>query len=201
MQTISIIYFFFDLLPNQNYTLSFIILALSAPFCILSLYNSLIYIELSKRVRLFLSIWSSLIMMIFGIYYFIKIIGLSLDGSIQVENTVNFIQYFFLGTSIIYIIKNSYMIVVYIPSRGRFFNNTYLKEISKMNKKHIDRYSKEQISQTNTFLIICFSLIIYTLNFFHNFLSSYTIIWLVFFITPFLLSLKKSLTSKGNILE
>ena len=95
----------------------------------------------------------------------------------QIENITNTsdalyvaLQYFLLGVSSIYMVQNILLIGAYFPGRDEFFNEAHFKTVSETNKKHIERYSKEQVSALHSFYCILFAAAIFGLNYyFENF--------------------------------
>ena len=133
---------------------------------------------------MFLSIWTTIILLI-----------ISIDNSYSVfkntDNTYNHIsdnlflalQYFLLGISSVYTAQNINLIYSLLDKDTRM----------KAKKVHTKRYSETQVSISDSIFCIVFSVGIYFANFQFNILPKNLMIWLVVFIFPFLLEIKKSL--------
>ena len=65
-----------------------------------------------------------------------------------------------------------------------------------MNKLHICRYSAEQVEIKNSVLLSTITFMVYSFNYFFNFLPSLTLIWLVFWLAPILIALKENYNNK-----
>jgi len=95
-----------------------------------SIINAFVKIPITKSLRLFLSIWSSIIMALLAID---NIYSVYQNG--QIEDSVFFLdklsiglQYFLLGVCSIYIAQNIMMIIGFLPDKNRFFNKDYFKD-------------------------------------------------------------------------
>jgi hypothetical protein len=164
-------------------------------FSIFSIFHVFSNTVLSKSVRLTLSIWSSIIMIVFAVDNTYQVFQ-----NEQIENITNTsdalyvaLQYFLLGVSSIYMVQNILLIGAYFPGRDEFFNEAHFKTVSETNKKHIERYSKEQVSALHSFYCILFAAAIFGLNYYFELFSRNVTIWLVFVLVPILLhvSVKK----------
>ena len=160
-----------------------IFIAINVFLSLFSLFNALTYYNLSKGVRLILSIWSSIITFILAIDNFLK-----LYPNKDIENlpsftysALYFFQFFLLGISSIYIAQNISMIIAYIPTQNYF--DTFIQT----NETHIKRYSKEQVHTLDSIIITCLCLILFTLNYIFKFLPVNFIIWATLTMIPLLL--------------
>lgn len=198
LQSISIIYFIlhYGYLEFSNF-FEILIWVVGLLFCLLSLYNAFSYTRLTPRLRLLLSIWSAVIMLVFSLVYIISVYHFTrFTGNFYIDNSMNFIQYFFLGISLIYLIQNARMVVVYIPSKNSFFDKAHLKRISRMNKLHVWRYSKEQVEIKDSLLILLLTSAVYFLNYSLNLVPPYTMIWIVFWSAPMIIFFKNRMIKK-----
>jgi len=198
LQSISIIYW----IINSNYIefsniFESLVLVIGLIFCSISFFYAFSYKALTPRIRLFLSVWSSIIMMIFSFVYIYRVYNFhDFTGDYLTDFIINIIQYFFLGISLIYIIQNGRMLAVYIPSKHSFFDKDHIKRIDRMNKLHIWRYSKKQVKIKDSFLTLLFTLLVFTTNYLFNLIPSLTLIWIVFWSAPIILFLKDKILEK-----
>ena len=167
LQSISIIYWILDLgFLNFENMFTYILMGIGLIFCVLSFIHAFSYLRLTRNFRLFLSIWSSIIMIIFAIDHIYRVFNFNYFVDYKMLNDgLNVLQYFLLGVSLIYIFQNATMILEYFPSKRRFYNEEHIKNIRKMNKTHIDRYSKNQIKISNSILALIFTSRVYYWNF------------------------------------
>ena len=112
----------------------------------------------------------------------------------QLENLTNVsevfyvsLQYFLLGVSTIYFVQNVLLVGAYFPGKGEFFNKLYFDKLPETNEKHIERYSKEQVSKLNSSYCILFAALIFGLNYYFDWASRNVAIWLVFVSFPLIL--------------
>jgi len=185
LMSVAIIYWIIDhgFFDNSSNLLK-IILITGFLFAGFSIINAFIDIPLTKGLRLFLSLWSSIIMALLAIdnIYSIYSQGQIEDSPLLMDKLVIGLQYFLLGISSIFIAQNIIMIIGFLPSRGRFFNDEYFKDLKTLTNDHINRYSDKQ----SNFFLSLFSIIItgtfFALNYHFNFLPGNTAIWIVFFL-------------------
>jgi len=192
IQSISIIYWVIDsaYLGFTHIYLIPIIILFGLYFAGWSFYSAFSYDELKRKTRLRLSIWSSIIMLLLGID---NIYSVYQNPAIEGTNSSMFAfyiaaQFFLLGISSIYIVQNYFMLAEFIPSRDRFFNEKYYKDLNKLKKKHIDRYSEEQVSKFDSLLCVLITGTIYSLNYYFHFVPRNFIIWTVFLLFPIIIS-------------
>lgn len=157
-------------------------------FCFLcaffSIINAFTTIKLTKHVRLVLSIWSSLIMMVLAIenIYIVYHNGQVEDSLLLIDKIVIGLQYFLLGVCSMYITQNIMMIIMFMPTKNRFFNKEYSKDIKELVNEHLERYSDKQSGVTLSLLCFAISGAFYLINYKLDFLPRNSAIWIVFFI-------------------
>lgn len=200
LQSISIIYLVIDLkLINLNNPFSLFLIGIGLFLSLYSILYAFSYLELSKSARLILSIWSSITMLFFSINYLYRIYNSKFEIQTNTfDNIINLIQYFLLGISLMYIFQNVFMLMVYLPSKNSFYSKNHINEIKKMNKIHIERYSKNQIKVSESIIALILSTFLYLINYKVNFIKSYTLIWMVFWIFPLLINLKNIFINKNK---
>jgi hypothetical protein len=204
LQSLSFIYWMLDLkiFTNSNYfliTLGSLGLIASS----FSLFHSYTYTILNKNNRLLLSLWSSVIMIIFAvdnIYHVYKYSQINLSDDTNII-LMNMAQYFLLGVSAIHIVRNIFMITDFIPGRDTFFNKQYFEEVRELKKLHISRYSASQINIRQSIIISAFTIIFFGLNFYYHFVPRNFLIWSLFFLLPFALILLNPPTQSSDDLK
>ncbi|WP_152285595.1 hypothetical protein [Flavicella marina] len=153
-----------------------------------SIFHAITKTKLTNKSRLYLSIWSSAIILFFSINYLLK-----LSKNYNPENIfLNLGEFFILGVSLIYMFQNAVLILGYLLTD----KNDELKQ--ELNNKHISRYSSEQVNTKDSVIVIIFCGCVYSANFLLELTSSETLIWIVFIITPFLIKIKNLLKTKAQ---
>ena len=192
LQSIAVVYWFVDygFVEMDNWFLISIML-IGLIFILYTIVHAFTYIQLSRTNRLLLSIWSSIIMMLFAID---NIIGIYQNE--QIENTAELthglyisLQFFLLGVSSIYILQNAIMLVSFFPSKGRFFNAEYFSDVKELKDDHIKRYSEDQLHIIHSLFCLFSVGILFTLNFYYQILPRHLAIWIVFIFFPYVVSL------------
>lgn len=185
IMSMAFIYWIID--HNFLSTSSFLILMFMYTGILIAVFaiiNAFLSIPLTKSFRLFLSIWSSMIMVVFAIdnIYEIYRSGQIEDSVFFLDKLIIGLKYFFLGVSSIYIAQNIIMIVGYLPSRYRFFNDEYFLDIKKISNDHVRRYSEKQSDFNLSLLILMVITAFFSLNYIYHFLPANTAVWVVFFL-------------------
>jgi fatty acid desaturase len=184
-------YKFFD---NIDFLKALIVLVIVGAV-LFSLVNALTDINLGKSNRLFLSIWSSFVLMCFAIDNIIRVFS---NGDIDQQNSLMMsvevaIQYFFVGISSVYVVQNIYMLLAFLPEK----NTKYKQTLYAAKKMHLDRYSDLQVSIIDALLCICYCALFFVLNSIYNFIPRHTMIWFVIVTFPILLHLQKWVRQKN----
>jgi hypothetical protein len=201
LQSIAVFYWVFDygFIDIDSLFLK-ILMVIGLLFSIYSVFHAFTNAILTRRSRLTLSIWSSIIMMLFA---FDNICNVYQNE--QIENTAEIthgiyigLQFFLLGVSCIYIIQNFFMLVGFLPGKGTFFNAQYFQQLEELKCDHIDRYSDRQVSILHSFFCVLFTGPIFYLNYYYQFLPRHVAIWIVFVTFPFILILYDIATRRKN---
>ncbi len=118
IQSIAVIYWVIDkdFLRESNLFVK-LLMFVGLLFSAYSAYHALVFSALTETKRFVLSIWSSIIMVLFALNNIFGVFYLE-----QIENVADIYDkfyigfaYFFLGISTIYIIKNSFMLLGFFP--------------------------------------------------------------------------------------
>lgn len=203
LQSISIIYWVIDIgFLNFKSLFANILIGIGLIFSLVSIVHAFSYIRLTRNARLFLSIWSSIIMIIFAVDHIYRVFNFNNLVDYKMLNEVlNTIQYFLLGVSLIYIFQNAYMLIVYLPDRYSWYGYEQMKDIRKMNKTHVDRYSNKQIKVTDSFIALLFTTGIYYWNYKYQIMPRHTLIWLMFWTLPFVVGFKEIFLKKFKLIS
>lgn len=169
-------------------------------FSLYSIFHAFTYTILSRTSRLTLSIWSSIIMMLFASDNIYRIYQ-----NEQIENTVDIthglyigLQFFLLGVSSIYIIQNFIMLMGFLPGKGTFFNAQYFRDLKELKSDHIKRYSDRQVHILHSFFCVVFIGTIFGLNYYYQILPRHIAIWIVFVTFPFIITIFNIATRRKN---
>lgn len=199
LQSIAIIYYIIEI--DGLMTLPLIIKIIIILFILLAIfpiYNAFSYKELTPWKRFYLSIYSSIIMLIFAIDNTYRVFfGKHFDEVNNInEELLIAINYFLLGISSIYFLQNLMLLFRFFPGKNEFFNKAYFNSIDILRKEHIDRYSVDQVNIFHSLLCIVFAGSLFTINYYYQFVPKITSIWIVFFTFPLFIKLIISLENK-----
>lgn len=160
-----------------------VVIIVNALLSLITLFNAISYRELSREMRLTLSLWSTIVTLV-----------LSIDNVLQLyryrdiehlatfsEAALVFFQYFLLGVSSIYIAQNAMMILAYLPGKQ------YRKSLKEANEEHLERFSKDQVDILDSLIVIVASVIGFSLNYFYHFLPVNFLIWAMIVIIPLMI--------------
>lgn len=193
--SVSLIYWLIDFgLSRFQTTFGYILMGIVFVFSAFSIFSALGKMKLTKTNRLILSIWSSVIILVFTVD---NLIG-AFDAANKTvsphlsERLYLSLQYFFLGISAIYILQNYYMIAMLLPSK----NSHYKEDLREAVNEHVNRYSDRQILVGHSLFCIVYTAVIYGLNYKFEILPRHTMIWLVIFSFPILIGLYESIGSR-----
>lgn len=191
LQSIAVIYWVVDFgLFNLDGWIkkSVVMIALIPSFY--SIFHAFTHTPLSRENRLRLSIWSSVVLMLFAVDNIYRVYQ-----NEQIENTADMthglyvgLQFFLLGVSVIYIVQNFLMLAGFLPGKDRFFNDQYYHELAQLKNDHINRYSDRQVSILHSFFCVLFTVTIFAINYFFQILPRHVAIWTVFVVFPFVLT-------------
>ena len=192
LQSISIIYWIFDygFMNIGDWFVKFLII-LALIFSAFSIFNALTTFVLSRTTRLTLSIWSSIIMLLFGIDNVYRVYqNENIETTKYLSQGVYIgLQFFLLGVSSMYIVQNAMMLVRILPGRGSFFNSAYFNELRELKDEHIERYSDQQAYIGHSIFCTIITGTLYWLNYKYEFLPRHTMIWIGFMFFPLILRL------------
>lgn len=181
LQSLAIVYLALNYnLPNSFNIIHFIIAGILTLFCGYTLYHSFSVKKHTDNSKFILSLWSSLIMLVFSILYFNNIIKLNISNE---TSFVAIIQCFLFGTSIIYFSQNVWLLIRFLPDKNEKTSH-YKLRLKKLKNEHVSRFFDIQIFRQNALICILLVSGIYSLNYKYNVLNPLTIIWIVFTFFP-----------------
>ena len=155
----------------------------------ISTFNAFLPFKHNDSSKFLLSFWSSVIMLIFGVYYGIRVFEFTISPEYSMsKNTLSFVHYFLFGTSAIYILRNLYFIFGFLPSKGESSTDYKARKLE-LKKIHINRFSDQQLPILSSLLCLILVGGIYFLNYKYDWIPSFTMIWLVFTFFPFIIYL------------
>jgi len=201
LQSIAVIYWVIDygFIDTDSLFLKSLMLV-GLLFSMYSLFHAFTHAILSRASRLTLSIWSSIIMLLFASDNIYRVYQ-----NEQIENTIDLthglyigLQYFLLGISAIYIVQNFIMLAGFLPDKNRFFNSEYYRDLKELKSDHIKRYSDRQVSILHSLFCVLFTGTIFFLNYQYQLLHRHVTIWTVFVIFPFILIIYDYATGNKN---
>ncbi|CAM3863762.1 hypothetical protein POKO110462_22460 [Pontibacter korlensis] len=192
LQSLAVVYWVVDLgIVNAEYMILKVLMAVGLFLSLYSIFHAFSYTALSRTNRLTLSIWSSIVMVLFA---FDNAWNVYQNDQIETTQTLQHgayvaLQYFLLGISSIYMVQNFLMVTGFLPGRGTFFNKQYFKDIKALKSQHISRYSTEQVNKAHSLLCMLFTFIVFGLNYYLDLLPRNFMIWTVFLLFPITLNL------------
>lgn len=201
LMSVSFIYWIIDY-GVYNITPAFLKIIVIVGFIIagFSIINAFINIPLNKYMRLFLSIWSSILMALLAIdnIYILYQAG-QIEEAVLLSDKISIgLQYFSLGLSGAYIFRNLLMIIDFYPGKIKSYN----KETKRLIADHVSRYSDQQAGFSLSLLCLIFSISSFAINHTFNLTARDTAIWLVFFLsTSLIYSYNKKLKPTEVILN
>jgi hypothetical protein len=201
LHTIALVYWIIDMgIAREPGPWTMGLLILLGFFSLLSILHAFLPLTHSRPSRLWLSLWSSGIMLLLAIDNIRRVYGLGYIEHAQDWQTISLIigNYFLLGISSIYMAQNAMMLVGFLPGRGTFFNKQYFKEIDELKKDHIKRFSDEQESFSTVLLCALFAIAVFGSNMHYQLVRSNFAIWLVFLTFPWLLGLLNALFTRSR---
>lgn len=194
--SVSFIYWTIDYgFTNYNNWFSIFLLSIAFVFTAFSILNALTNLQLSKGVRLTLSIWSAIILFAFAIDNIIRVFSNpDIESSYLTDGLHIGLQYFLLGVSAVYIMQNYILLSGFLPSK----NGNYRNDLRETKKDHIDRYSDYQVSIGHSLFCLLFAGTIFWLNYSYQILPRHTMIWLVIVTFPLLLNISNIVSGRKN---
>jgi hypothetical protein len=192
LHSLALLYYFFERFQSGLGS-GWWVAACILPLCF-SLTHALTYIEITKSDRLYLSIWSSITMIIFAFLYLLNVIQMENVEKLISENHVwkgacVFFEYFLLGASGAYIAQNAFMLFGYLPRRNHFFNLAYFNAVRELNKSHIDRYSSDQVDRKEASFVLILVGGFLASNSYFRIMPPTLAIWACFIIAPIIVGL------------
>ncbi len=195
IQSIAIIYWLIDIKALSLASPSSIaLMIIGLPFVLFSLLHAFTYARLTRSTRLTLSLWSSVIMLVFAGDHIIRVFMLkSLEYYDLFDQIVVIIQYFILGIALMYVVQNLLMLLVYLPGKTQFYNKKHRKEIRETNKQRIKQFSSQQIPIFDSVIALVLVSGAFYLNYHYQIFPRNTAIWLMFMMLPMVIRIKQML--------
>jgi len=179
---------------DHNWFLLFL-MVIAFVLSIFSIVSALTHIQLSRTIRLTLSICSSIIMFAFAVDNILRVFSNpAIESSYLSDALYISLQYFLLGVSAVYIMQNFMLLAAFLPNK----NGNYKRDLKESKEDHIVRYSDEQVSIKQSLFCILFTGITYWMNHKFQILPRHTMIWFMLLIFPFILHLLTSLNRQKN---
>lgn len=190
MQSIAVVYWVIDLhLYEPNSSFVKVIMVIGLLFSAFSLFNAFTPFVLSRSNRLALSIWSCVIMVLFAadnIYRTYQMEDIEVISSIPYGLLIG-LQFFLLGICSIYVAQNVFMLIMFLPGKGTFFNAQYFRDLRELKDDHIKRYSDKQVSFLHSLFCLVMTGGAFYLNYKYQVLPRNIAIWTVFVVFPYIL--------------
>jgi hypothetical protein len=201
LQSMAVVYWVIDfgLLSTDSVRLR-ILMLVGLMFSLYSLFHALTHAVLSRAARLTLSIWSSVIMLLFAVDNIYAV-----HQNKQIEQVADLsqglhigLEFFLLGVSAIYVVQNALMLFRFLPASGKFFNKEYLAELQQLKEAHVKRYSEQQVHALDSLFCVVVSGTAFALNYYYRILPKNLAIWTVFVSFPLILACYARLSRREN---
>src|SRR5215471_10977455 len=187
LHSLVFLYWMLDLLTRQR--LAAIGVLVGAVALVLVAIPAWTELELSRRVRLGLSLWSSFVMLALAIQ---TVIGLIREGPVErslAAHDLNgaglvFLEYLVLGTAACYMATNATLLLGYLPGRGTFFNEAYFRGVDKLSQEHVERFSTAQVAPGQATVVALVVAGFLALDWLLRIVSTQVAIWLVLTLVP-----------------
>jgi hypothetical protein len=194
--SISFIYWLVDIrvLEDANWFI-YTVLAIWFVFTLFSLICALTNLHLSETVRLWLSIWSTIVISCISIYsvFYVYSNGDIESSKYLSDNLLIGLQYFLLGVSAVYIVQNFMLLLNFLPSRS----GNYRRQLNTVISDHINRYSDKQLKFNQSIVGVVYSCVCYYANYRYNIIPGSMMILFVLFSFSILLRLSEFLNQKS----
>ncbi len=187
IQSVAIIYWIGEFIqfPLEK-NLLYIPILLALLFVLYSFIHAFSYIKLSRTSRLVLSIWSSLIMVILAADNVYQIFHQDLDLSADISVILYVcLSYFLLGVSLMYMLRNAYLLMDFLPQRGAN-RKQRKKDRKELKDLHVKRFSREQVNVVHSLIVLVLIASWFLLNHHYQLLPRNLAIWIAFLLFPFL---------------
>ncbi len=191
LQTLALTYWCIDAGALEVRTpFSISALVLLGGVCVYALLHAFLPWSLSRRTRLWLSFWSSCIMLFLAGDNIRHVYGLGYVETTGDWTAIILIigNYFLLGVSSIYMAQNAAMLFGFLPGKSEA-RKAYRKRIAELKDDHDKRYSDEQAPFGVALLCLVFAGAVFGLNMHWQVVRSNFAIWAVFLTFPWLLTL------------
>ncbi len=201
IQSLAIVYLVLDygLFLINNFSIKILLFA-GILLSVFSLIHSITNIKLSKPSRFFLSIWSTVIMVLFALDNIFRVyLNDQIEGGSGILNELFIsVQYFLLGVSAMYLVQNLSMIAgLFRVILGMVSRTDYL-EFIELKKKHIKRYSDGNVKVVHSFLCLLIVGFVFSINYYFRIIPSHMAVWIMFIIFPMILNLFDGIGLKKN---
>lgn len=155
------------------------------PFSIHSLWHAYSHRSLTTKDRLWLSVWSTMVMLVLGTVYLVGIFQRPLGEAFIHSSSALLVSYralewFLCGVAAAYIAQNFAMVFGYLPGKTRFFNAAYFREIKELSALHTERYESTQACKHRALLVSLTSITALALNSWFNLMNPFMAIWVLF---------------------
>jgi hypothetical protein len=196
--SISFIYWIVDYgFTNYHNWFAITLLIIASLLSMFAIINALTHFHLEKKVRLILSVWSSVILFAFAVDNIIRVFtNTNIDSSKHISDRIFLgLQYVLLGMSAVYIMRNLTLLTSFFPSK----NGNYREDLEENIDNHINRFSDQQVHIGHAFFCILYAGTFYLLNYRYQLLPRHTMIWLVLVTFPVVIQMQKLVYAQKKI--
>lgn len=154
-------------------------------FTLYVVLNAFLPLRLSRTNRLWLSLWSSFILLALALDNVLRVMWMgSVEEQLGPEQVgLVLVNYFLLGFSSIYMVQNALMLFQFLPERGEGWSN-YRRRTQEAKDEHVERYAEVQLPPMAALLCMGFTVLFLGPNYVYGWVHRSFAIWSLFVVFP-----------------
>lgn len=196
LKSLSLIYYAIEMdLFSYSGFFANVFIALGIFLILLSIVSAFTYIKITNNLKVILSVWSTLILLLFTFNHISSLF--SSFNSLQL-NPMLVLDFFILGSSAVFIAQNIDALLYYYPENTEFFSKYHFKQIEKANRKQMERYKDEQVRIIDSFICLIIASTFYSLNYILKIFSAQSAIWISLLFIPNVIDFKNRISQLLN---
>ncbi|WP_224483458.1 hypothetical protein [Robertkochia aurantiaca] len=157
---------------------------------VFSVFHALTEFELGRRVRLFLSLWSSFVMLVFSGIYLYQMSQVNYEAQMGVVSLAeSAVAFFLLGNASFQMAHNAFVLFGFLPWSTSGFNKAHRRSMKALAVYHQERYNTEQLPIRTGVLVTLTVCLFLLVNYSIRLLPPMVAIWLLFWSVPLVVRL------------
>lgn len=189
LQSVALIYWVVDSRLYQTSDMfTKLTLAIGFMFVLYVFIHAFTSIRLSKFDRFLLSVWSSIIILIFT-FNNVEMIE-SMKLAVEKDGVLYAVQYFILGVSSIYVVQDLLMLLRFFPNkRSPLFSDEQADNFHKLANEFAGRFSDKQVNKKHSLLFLIVASVFFSFNYYYRFIPGAYVVWITIFCFPYIVIL------------